>query len=67
MADLWKGEVTVVSHGKKAMKVSYENEDAWIPYSQVHDDSTVYEKTDPGETEELVIPLWLAEAKGWEK
>lgn len=35
---------------------------AWIPLAAIHDDSEVYE---PGHEGELVIPLSLAEEKGF--
>lgn len=38
------------------------DEDFWIPTSQVHDDSEVFEKDHEGT---LVISLWLARQRGW--
>lgn len=35
----------------------------WIPKSQIHDDSGVWEKDQEGD---LVVKGWLAEQKGWE-
>jgi len=64
-SDLWKGECMVVKHGKKAMLIRHENEEGWIPYSQVHDDSTLYEYSQVNEEDELVIPYWLAAKQGW--
>ena len=58
--DLWHGEVFIVRKSQKAVLVNYENEEAWIPYSQIHDDSEIYEKSDDKEGN-LVIPFWLAE------
>lgn len=62
---LWKGEVNVVAASKKALLVNHENEEAWIPMSQIHDDSEIYKKGQVGETGILAIPEWLAEKKGW--
>ncbi len=45
----------------KALLVVVEGEEVWIPKGQIHDDSEVY---DEGHEGTLVIPLWLAEAKG---
>jgi hypothetical protein len=65
MSNLWKGEAFVVRQGFEAMLCNHENEDAWIPYSQIHDDSELWNKSAAGESGELVIPLWLAVKNGW--
>ena len=44
----------------KAILVVCEGEEAWIPTSQVHDDSEVYKAGTEGT---LVIPRWVAEMK----
>jgi hypothetical protein len=44
----------------KAILVVCEGEEAWIPSSQVHEDSEVYK---PGTDGTLVIPRWVAEMK----
>jgi hypothetical protein len=64
---LWEGTCTVLAHTTKAVKVDYEHADEpqWVPNSQIHDDSEVYNKTEVGETGNLIIPYWLAKAKGW--
>lgn len=54
-------DVTVKRETEAAILVVVEGEEIWIPKSQIHDDSEVYEKDTEGQ---LVIPLWLAEAKG---
>lgn len=64
-SDLWKGECMVVKHHEKAMLVRHENEEGWIPYSQIHDDSELYESSEPNEEGELVIPYWLADKHRW--
>lgn len=46
---------------EKAILVVVEGEDIWIPRSEIHDDSEVW---DEGHDGTLVIPLWLAEQKG---
>jgi hypothetical protein len=60
----WQGTVTVLHATEKALKVDYEGEEIWIPYSQVDDDSEIYKKEQVGETGELVISEWLAKEKG---
>jgi len=44
----------------KALLVEVEGEQLWIPKSQVHDDSDVYQDGDHGD---LVISRWIAEQK----
>ena len=44
----------------KAMLVACEGEEAWIPTSQVHEDSEVNK---PGTEGTLVIPRWVAEIR----
>jgi hypothetical protein len=44
----------------KAILVVCEGEEAWIPTSQIHDDSEVYKAGTEGT---LVIPRWVAEMK----
>lgn len=63
--DMWRGEAMIIRHSVKAILVNHENEEQWIPNSQIHDDSEIWEKSTIGETGSLVIPLWLAEKKGW--
>jgi hypothetical protein len=35
---------------------------AWVPKSQVHDDSEVYSEDDEGT---LIVTAWFAEKQGW--
>lgn len=44
-----------------AILVNVENEEVWIPQSQVHDDSEVWEEGDEGD---LVVTRWIAQKKG---
>lgn len=60
--ELWKGDVEVTAETEKAILVSYEGEETWVPKSQVHDDSEAYKK---GQEGKIVLPLWLAEREGW--
>ena len=46
---------------QKAILISYADHQYWIPKSQIHDDSEVYEAGTDGT---LIIPRWLAEEKG---
>lgn len=38
------------------------DEQVWIPKSQIHDDSEVFEKGGSGK---LIVTQWIAEKKGW--
>lgn len=53
--------VIVKRETDKALYVEVDGVGAWIPKSQIHDDSEVYSKDTEGA---LVVPLWLAEEKG---
>ena len=50
-------DVTCVAATDRAILCEIEGEKFWIPLSQVHDDSSVYELDDVGE---LVITEWIA-------
>lgn len=47
---------------EKALLCVIDGEDIWIPKSQVHDLSEVY---DVGHEGTLVVSLWLAEQNSW--
>jgi hypothetical protein len=65
MSQLWKGTVTVLRATERALFVDFGGrEPVWIPLSQIHDDSTIYRSNQIGESDELVIPEWLAIEKG---
>lgn len=61
---MWSETVTVVRCTDKAVLIHYEGVDAWIPFSQILDDSEVYDTAKPGDEGTLCIPVWLAEQKG---
>lgn len=58
-------DVEVVRETEKALLCAFElkngRQELWIPKSQIHDDSEVYEEDTEGV---LVIPEWLAIEKG---
>jgi len=60
----WQGTVTVLHATDAALKVDYEGEEMWIPFSQIDDDSSIFAATHVGEVGELVISEWLAKQKG---
>lgn len=51
----------VIAETDKAILCVVDDEDVWIPISQIDDASEVWEYGDEGT---LVIPRWLAEEKG---
>lgn len=53
--------VTCVAATNAAILCAIGEEEKWIPQSQVHDDSEVYEK---GHTGKLVILAWFARKEG---
>lgn len=59
-------QVTVSRKTDAALLVEDENgEEVWIPLSQIHDDSEIWDESKVGEQGKLVIPEWLATKKGW--
>ncbi len=54
--------VTCLKETDKALLVEHEGVETWVPKSQVHDDSEVYQE---GQAGTLVVSLWLAEEKNW--
>lgn len=60
------GSCTLVRHSRAAMLVdSPDYGQVWVPYSQIHDDSTLYEKCEEGDEGEVVVSTWLAGERGW--
>ena len=54
-------DVTCTRETEKALLCVIEQEDVWIPKSQVTDDSEVYAK---GHAGTLVVTAWIAKQKG---
>ncbi len=64
-----EGESTFTKYGvkckketDKALLCTVDDEDVWVPKSQVHADSEVYQEGDEGD---LVVSEWIARQKGW--
>jgi len=57
-----KRDVKCKKETDKALLCTVDDEDVWVPKSQVHDDSEVYQEGDEGL---LVVSEWLARQKGW--
>jgi len=55
-------DVYVKKATDKALLCVIEEEDHWVPISQVHEDSEVY---DEGHKGTLIVTAWFAEKKGW--
>jgi hypothetical protein len=62
---MWSETVKVVRQTDKVALCSFEDVEAWIPFSQILPDSEIYEKSQPGDEGTLAIPEWLAEQKEW--
>ena len=58
------GSAVCVRETEKAIccQVDILDEDVWIPKSQVHDDSEVWENAGEGD---LIVSEWFAEKQGW--
>jgi hypothetical protein len=54
-------DVNILRSTESAVLCLIENEEIWIPQSQIDDESEVWEEGDNGT---LVISLWIAEQKG---
>jgi hypothetical protein len=61
---VWSETVKVVRKSDKAVLVEYCTVEAWIPFSQILDDSEIYNVSEPGDEGKLCLPEWLAEKKG---
>lgn len=59
------GQCRAIAETEKAIKVQLESEEGprWIPKSQVHDDSDVFD-ADKNAEGKLVITRWFAEKEG---
>jgi len=55
-------DVKALKATEKALLCVIEGEEVWVPTSQIHDASEVYEAGGEGK---LVVTMWLAEQKGW--
>jgi hypothetical protein len=62
----WEGEVIVLGVSAKSILLSYENEDAWIPFSEIISGSEIDEDSGIGDVGLLIIPKWLARKEGWD-
>lgn len=62
---MWAETVTVVAKTAKAILVSYEDVEGWVPLSIIGDDSEIYGVSEVGEVGVLCIPERFAESKGW--
>lgn len=55
-------DVIALHSGDNALLCEVDDEEEWIPYSQIAEDSEV---TDEGDEGSLIVSWWLAEKKGW--
>lgn len=67
MADLFEIEEAEILHitekGGVLVRAPMFDENQWIPFSVIHDNSEVYRKGDAGT---LIIEEWFAIEKGWD-
>jgi hypothetical protein len=55
-------DVRCIKATDKAILCVIAGEDCWVPQSQVHEDSEVFEDGNEGT---LIVTAWLAKTKGW--
>jgi hypothetical protein len=60
-------DAVVVHETEKALRIRSDDleEEVWVPKSQIHDDSDVYDSGDGSGPGRLVVSKWLAEKNGW--
>lgn len=51
-----------IKETEKALLCEIDGKQEWVPKSQIHDDSEVYQEGDEGH---LVVSEWIAKQKGW--
>lgn len=57
------GQAESIRETEKAVLIKIEDEqEVWVPKSQIHDDSDVWKD---GQKGTLVVSQWYAEQKGW--
>lgn len=56
------GEVLCTGETEKAIAIVIDGQEEWIPKSQIHDDSEVWQR---GQEGDLVVSEWMAKQKGW--
>ena len=57
------GPVTCVRESVRAVCVRFDGSETWVPRSQLH--ATENEIKQQGDQGMLILPLWLAQEKGW--
>jgi hypothetical protein len=62
-------DVTVMSKSEKAIKIKIPQVSmpAWLPFSQMHQDSEIGVTSADGDTGQIVFTAWIARQKGWLK
>lgn len=60
------GEVTVITKSDRAILIRMpDNDEEWIPISQIHADSEINEDSERDTDGALIITSWLASKKDW--
>ena len=54
----------VMAKSEKAVLVSIEGEEMWIPFSQIKSDRDFWENAEKGDEGDLLISEWIAGEKG---
>lgn len=61
------GQGVLVRKGDRAILVKIGGKELWIPFSVVHDDSDLHDRSDRGEQGTVVVASWWAEKKQAER
>lgn len=59
------GEGQLLKATEMAILVEVEGDEIWIPKSQIHDDSDVWDDVHDGTEGAVFVSLWWAEKQGW--
>lgn len=58
-------EAEVIRQGDAAVLVEVEGDEAWVPHSQLGDESEITADSRQGDYGALVVSSWLAKREGW--
>ena len=64
--ETYSKQVTLKHVHKEALLVEDdEGEEVWIPFTQIHDDSEIWDESKKGEKGKIVVSEWIAKRVGW--
>ena len=64
--ETYSKQVTLKHVHKEALLVEDdEGEEVWIPFTQIHDDSEIWDESKKDEKGKIVVSEWIAKRVGW--